>query len=393
MPPAEWPSSVERVTIPRLLRPSTLGRALACPLSAVLNAMPKPQVSRLPTHPAAILGSLFHKLVEDAFTGRVPAGGDVLAACRLHLDALLRSKDGELALNPATKHLVPVLGTLPFRKRREREALALKRAVAAYRPPKQPGGTYGGQPHMPQQGVEAEKKSEKLRLAGSLDSFDRSGGVLTIADLKTGNAGAEDEHIRFQLELYGLLARETEPHTKIRLLVSRHEDEEVPFGPQEESEARVKLNALLARLPANEQRKSSDLAQPGAACVGCSFRHVCSSYIEHAGDRWSKTADERLPPDIWGTVTKVETQSGTSVHLRDQAQRNCVVRRLDPNRFDLSAVVPGQPIGFFSALVDGGTEGARGEPRHPTVFAERQAAPDIKRAWDLAIFIGNPGTT
>jgi len=109
---SELPSPIEEVTVPETFSPSQLAIARECRLRAVFASLGS-SVPRLPTHPAAERGTVFHRLLERAARGSIPREPTPKEAVRQELHRLLKEAETRLTKDPATAHFAKLADSLP----------------------------------------------------------------------------------------------------------------------------------------------------------------------------------------------------------------------------------------------------------------------------------------
>src|SRR5262245_17001787 len=125
------PPMLESLDVPLLFSPTSLSRARECRLAAVVAT--GRHEDRLPPEPRAILGTLFHRLVELAATGRLDDASNSAAGIRATLDRLLREADDALVSGHLARY-TPLPSTIPypeFLDRRARAMMIAKRYAVA----------------------------------------------------------------------------------------------------------------------------------------------------------------------------------------------------------------------------------------------------------------------
>jgi hypothetical protein len=389
------PAVVDTVEIPRLLSPTSLSKALECCLSAALTATVRPG-ERLPPDPKAILGTVFHQLVECAVNGQLDTGPDSSAAIRTTLNRLLCEKERYLASTDLA-HYVPLSETITFLEFLDRRARAIanaKRHLASRRP-----SASAMDVAMPV-GAERPIVSEPLRLTGRIDLLELENGEVIIRDLKTGNVrdanGAITQHISFQMRLYGLLARAIFPDKRIRLVVEHDQSEEIAFDADEIERADEERRQLLERLPPGPA-EAANLANVGIHCRWCDVRHLCSRYRSEAPRLWSiPRNDYALPLDLWGAIADRPQSSASgefSLRIRDDAGRQVAIVALDQRHGPWAEMGLGQRLWFFGLQPRGELRNAANQYSQPTNFRELKTAAGEKRAYQLRVFLQESNTT
>jgi RecB family exonuclease len=387
----ELPASIQRIDVPQLFSPTSLGRAFQCRLAGVLAGSGHPQ-ERLPPDPRALLGTVFHRLVELSAMGRLDPAPDRSSAVRNTLDRLLAEKDRALEASDL-RHYVPLAKTVTYPEFLDRRARALANASRHFAelPPvsgttRAPKGT----------GAERQMVSEELRLTARMDLVERDGEAIVVRDFKTGNVrdadGSIAGHIRLQMWLYGLLAMKAFPGMHVRLVIEHNQAEDLPFSASEKTQAEGQRERLLDGLRPG-QTDAAGLAAVGEHCRWCDSRHVCLTYRSEAPNLWSTPRiDHPLPLDIWGTLTEKPQRMGAgdhAVHMRDDAGRRAAIVRLHDRHGPLDALVAGDRLWFFGLEPRGDLRNVGGEYSHPVNFRELPTGAGERRAYRLQVFREN----
>ena len=390
---ARLPWVAGQIRVPNWLTPTQMGRALACPLSAILGSTLETD-DRLPPDPRAILGTVLHKVVEDSAMGRVTFQGRPREALRHHLDRLLADQEKRLREIGLGRY-VPLRSTQHYTEYLERVNRALRQAESFAReaaPHVAERTALRGQPAdraVPEQKV----ASESLRLVGRVDWWEEHGDEVKVRDLKTGVVREGDRiarHVEFQLRLYGLLAVEARPGKRVRLFVDHEGTEELPWGDAEEAETRAQVAAIRRDLPSGQVVDPTAVAQVGEACRWCDVRHHCVRYRTEAPRLWTTTDLGFVPPqDIAGDITEAVLQKDpTTVRLRDLGGRHVTIAALQALHGDFWLLPPTTQLWFFGLEPRGSTKDPDGRYRHPTNFRELAMGPGERPAWRLRVLRG-----
>lgn len=386
------PESLVRCRVPATFTPSQLALGEKCLLRAVLASTR--DLPALTAHPAAVLGSVFHKLLELAVRGDIPRSGTPSEDAQRTLDRLLDEEDARLAsTRPGDPlRLREVFPPLKWRRKR-RIVLDLAEKYLSGAVPRAAAGsgaTARNARDIPRNGIWAEVQMEApaLRLRGRADMVQRNAGDVVICDLKTGRVLTDDgdvlPRIERQLRLYGAMARSIWPSAQISLVVDHGVEREVAFGSEQERHVLSWLRDALARLPANCDVDAESLATPCEACDGCAHRHICPAYRRLAFSFWRGEVRMRMPLDTWGKVIAITLRGALAdVTLHDAAGRTVKVFGLAA--FRVSSLQPGDAVWLFGLR----TRDNRGGPeswRHPHNFFEVADDDSFARAWTLEIF-------
>lgn len=278
------------------LSPSRYNAALICPARALWSvSLP---LGALPTAPAALLGSSFHKVMEAVNRGRIVGSAE---AAR---DQARRIFDDEAARQLAQAH--PLVGakfaspsSLPFyhQKRASAVVRAVRLRVGGASPTPQSQSTPSSAAFTNPSVLVVEKslESSDRLLRGRLDCFDPSNGLLS--DYKSGMApqdGGLSEGEARQLLLYAHLLWENgyEPE-EAAIVRSDGKETRLPvtqaLADKEGRAARSVLLQLNADL--NQGRRIEEMATPSAEnCSGCSFVALCPAFWDAAEPSWSISA-------------------------------------------------------------------------------------------------------
>jgi RecB family exonuclease len=396
------PLPVATVTVPEMFSPSELYLAGECQLRAVLP-LQRPPAYRLPTHPSAERGRLFHLLLELAGKGAIPQGTDLREAAEREFTRLLADAAARLEKDPQTRHFARLEATLPpvvWHNLSQKVITAAAQLLTFAPPSDRSKGSHAAHEalwfeHLGEEGrwTEVRIRAPRLRLAGRMDVVEKeAGGHVVVRDYKTGRLRERDGELRpsieMQLRLYALAIRELQPDARIDLVAWDGADIPVDTGESALAEAQEFLVHVVEGLPANNVMQAESLAQPGAHCRWCPFRPVCSAYLSAAPASWNAgCSDGPLPLDTWGTVIAVgpDRPDGTRVELRDAAGRMVKIQRIDSRHETESDLGVGDQVWFFG--LEGRALMTAGRWRQPRMFHELPPRPDARRSWSLAIFL------
>jgi hypothetical protein len=235
--------------------------------------------------------------------------------------------------------------------------------------------------------AEVQLEAKPLRLRGRADLIQRSHGDVIIRDLKTGrvltNEGDVLPHIERQMRLYGAMAHVVWPSAQVSLIVDHGVEREVGFNREEETDLLSWLRGVLDRVPRDREVDAEPLANPGAACEGCTHRHICPAYRRLAPDFWSRRV--RMPLDTWGEAIAVAPRAGdlADVTLRDAAGRTVKVFGLAG--FRVAETRPGDTLWIFG-LRSNDKRGGPAFSHHPLNFFEVAEDDPFARAWTVQSF-------
>jgi RecB family exonuclease len=395
------PPPIGEVTIPAAFSPSGLSQAAECPLRAVLSSR-EVSAPRLPTHPAAERGSVFHKLLERAGKGSLPRLASVRESVEAELGLLLANARSRLAQNPDTAHFADLMVTLSEVEWHNKTKSILLAAESLLDRAPTPGSwprsndtaplTYG---HLPDEGTfhEVGISSGVLRLSGRMDLVEIGRPrKVRISDYKTGRVldrqGEVLEHIALQLRLYALAVARQDPSAEIELcIIEGASNRHLGWDADIRAETEKHLEELLANLPADKECSTDELARPGPWCSNCSFRHVCARYLKSAPRVWAAGCDSGpYPLDIWGELRgRQQTAAGIALDMTDAANRNVRVQRIDPRHGPLESYVAGRRLYLFGLAATQHSQ-HQGKHFHPRNFFELPSDRSPVRAWSLAVF-------
>jgi RecB family exonuclease len=387
------PEPLTRCRVPAAFSPSQLAFAEQCLLRAVLGSTR--DVPSLTTHPAAALGSVFHKLLEMAVRGEIPLAGTPGEDVERMLDRLLDEEDIRLEVAwpgdpPRLRKLFPPLTW----RRKRRVVLDLAEKYLSGAVPRVVTGLGEGTRNagdIPPNGSWAEVHIEapSLRLRGRADLIQRTAGDVVIRDLKTGrvltNEGEVLPHIERQMRLYGAMAHVVWPSSQVSLVVDYGVEREVEFAHEHEADILAWLRSILDRLPPDRDVEAEPLATPGEACEGCAYRHVCPAYRRFAPGFWLGDALVRMPLDVWGKVVAITPRPGDLADLTICDAVDRTVKVFGLAAFRVKRIAPGDKVWLFGLR----TRDRRGGPglwRHPQNFFEVADDDSFLRSWTLEMF-------
>ena len=387
------PDALVQSRAPTSFSVTQLALAEECLLKGVLaSARAQPSLG---LHPVAVLGSVFHRLLEKSVRGEIQRAGNVREDIERVLSAMLDEEDGRLAQawpDEDPPRLSAVHPPLTWRKKRRMVLDAAEKYLTAAVPRISTARSPTYSAHtLPAVGRWAEfmLDAPSLRLHGKVDLLERASDVIVIRDLKSGRVVGHDgvmlPRIERQMRLYGAIAATLWPASRIRLIVDHGAEFEVAFDKVHETEVQEWLQQKLNRLPAESVFETTKIATPGVACDGCSCRHLCPAYREVAVECWRGDSPARMPLDTWGEVRSVAQRSGgrTDLTIRDAAGR--MVKVFGLASFRVSTVRVGEKVWIFGLR----TEEKRGGPgvwHQPRNFFEISDDDPFGRAWAVAVF-------
>lgn len=375
------------VAIPKFLSPSRFGDLMNCRLSVLAPAQ---TTGVLPTSPVSVLGSVLHHAVREVGEGR---WGDAPTASTAFARVLAQALS-DLAPTP-----VPI--DVAVGRQRWHTRLARARAWAIQDAPERGSGeprrlgsssATAEAPVDPRVdiGHEAWIVWPNGRLRGRADRVESHREKIRVTENKSGaiydRNGALVEGIAIQVGLYAL-AIESLTSAQVETVVRQDAPVVVPWDDAARARIRGLLDHQLAGLPEAAVLDASDLATPGSLCRRCTFRAVCSRYLNEAPQLWlSPATSGRMPLDAWGTLRKLdETADAIRVELRDDVGRLVVVDELSRG-WGMQDSRIGDRIFFFGLEADQDRQHA--ERVQPTNF--REGAPTKgstrRRAYGLRVF-------
>jgi hypothetical protein len=400
------PPPVQSIGIPTELSVTALTETRPCLLAPV--AYEDPSVPLLHLGPQAELGSILHKLVEDAGRGKILSSGDTLTAVRSHFDMLLRKREEELRRDAFSRIYADLERSFSFLDWHSRTEIAISEAVRLFNHrPLVPVSEFENRlnsrstdlnVYLSRAGefrlFEVPFHSPGLRLKGRIDEVvKRASGTIEVTDYKTGrimdNDGNLSERIVLQLRLYGLVILESVPSASVQPYVQSGEQRYVvPFTPYDVQQTESEHKKLLGNLPPEQSRPADSLAELGPHCRTCRVRHVCPRYRTEVTTLWAKPiAQFRLPLDVSGSVVGRERvdNGAYTLTLRDAVGRLVKIHRLNLSEEDFEALTVFRQVWFFNlSSHEGGLRSSIWH--HPRNFYQLPANPGEARAWSMEIF-------
>lgn len=354
-----------------------------CRLRGVWKAFHQPPL--LPSSPAARLGSIIHRLLEEAGRGAfTPPTGPNGAEARFI--QLVAENEQIMAKRPLESRFVPLKEHIPkFEVLRIRALARADDLSAELHGSKASAAEGAGAPY----GFELPVESADGLIAGQIDRALPTPGGVVLQDYKSGaifSAGPGAEHevkpeYALQLRLYAALYKEKigKWPSNLQLVPLSGEPHDVSFSPDEclrlLDEARAiigEANEDIARCGGDSDALESLLASPSpSACRFCPYRPACRRYMSHD----LPADDPGWPADVWGTLEdltrlgngnfmlSVKIQDGSVVFVRDIA---------DPalEDADLSREDRGVAVGVFNAKRTGSPRAFEARPLTSIVKSE-----------------------
>lgn len=397
------PAPIDEIEIPQTFSPSQLANADGCLLHIILGSSSK-HIPTLPSHPLAILGRVFHELLD--WTSKVRNASISRNEIRDELARLLGEADASIANDPDTSHFPRLQETIDIVRWHNLEQRMLS-ACESVLNRSHVGVRRGGQSRRgptirrslskdwPCSGNYSELLVEAgdIRLRGRLDLLRCiAEDVLEITDYKTGRLLERSGEIRtgvvLQMRLYALMVRQYRPQSHVAVIASDGESAYHISTTDDELRLTLEwLKGIMAKLPAGSTVKAEDLATPGPSCRLCRYRHVCSAYLEAAPRFWnSGIAGGPLPNDAWGTVTNVEEAGDyVTLELEDVTNRRIKIRKLsrrhgEPDEYTTKGAV------FLFGLGCTKRNAVRGLYYGSRNFYELPTDLTSERAWSLGVF-------
>jgi PD-(D/E)XK nuclease superfamily len=379
------PPGLDTVSVPECLTVTGIVSSHGCRLRAVL-ASSQSAASRLPSGPAAAIGTLVHRTVEKWAAGT----SEHETPDKLFTEEYA-ALVAELESDPDRRHFANLSGT----RSPSQWSLLRSQVVAqcsALLPLRKAGGAPKGPADALRVGSEVTLESADLRIRGRADRLDKDADGWIVRDYKTGSATTPEGELRtdyaMQLQCYGVMVATRSPKSNIRLIIDDGEEHEVPFDGPARDEARKFIEDFVERIPADGGSvHAPSLATPGLGCSACAYRLVCTAYRGIAPEWWHEypSGIDRIPFDTSGTVVEISHGQETSVLLEDNAGRMVRVDRLDL-RLGLVDVRKGDGLSVFSVLPVGAVFGFNGHRFHPRNFYELPRDRRENRAWEAAAF-------
>jgi hypothetical protein len=359
---------------------------------------------RLPSHPAAERGVVFHTLLERAARGSIPRLETMRVPLEGELQKLLQEAAARLSSREETAHFASLDKTLPEVEWHNltRDLLASAEKLLSNAPRFEPGLTGRPQGREPTQYEdlppvgrfpEVRISAPDLRLAGRMDFVEKlPQHRVVVRDYKTGRVrdreGQVLDKISLQLRLYGLAINAVDPKAEVELsAVEGTTEVQIIWGQEEVEQSESWLRSIVDSLSPGTTLLSRELAQPGPTCTHCAFRHTCPAYLESAPRLWTVGSEKgSMPFDIWGTIVARDIgPRGITLHLTDAAGRRVSIQRLSSRHGDPGEFIQGQAAYFFGLAVNR-PQVVRGVHHHPRNFYELPSDSTQKRAWGLAVY-------
>lgn len=317
------------------LAPTLIPVFSECHLRGVWSAAHSPQL--LPSSPAAHLGSIVHRLLEEA--GQGAFGPDQEDRFASRWQELVSEAEKAMLESSLNRRFVPLRDHLPqlevMKIRTISRALELSQSILGVE-------NRVKEEAPPIFGCEMRVESSDGLIAGKIDRVIPTASGPIIQDYKSGTLYKKHNNQRrikpeyvLQLRLYAALYHEATgvwPH-KLELVPLIGSYIEVPFSPGESinilNEARnvlIEVDETLQRFYNDWEKAEEILAMPSpSACKFCTYRPACSPYLS----REINCEDDKWPSDFWGSfdsarrvgngrlILSVTLTNGLIFYLRD----------------------------------------------------------------------------
>lgn len=365
------------------LSPSHFAGMEGCALREVWSAART--TAAMPTAPAAVVGTVAHRLLEEA--GRGDFAADVEPAISRRWDELLGAAETACAMSWLNRHLVPLASTVPDYEVRRLQALAAAKALAQAAAATVSHGP--GQSAEPLTGGEVPVATPDGKAGGRIDVVVQTRDGPVLKDYKSGaiydrgSSRSVKHEYATQLKLYAAIYASMTGTWPVRLEVVPIAGiaEEVPYTTDESQQLlqhaldlRERINAIVCDTHPLETRIRL-LAHPDpGGCGYCPFRPYCPHY------RSAKYAnpDEPWPLDLWGTLSDLRLLgNGRRLLALETARGVAYVRGIDPSpgrHPALDKAACGDRVGCYS-LRPGGSPTTFSEGRYTTFYIEPPGLP------------------
>ena len=289
--------------------PSRFVALRACALRESLAAARVPEL--LPSSPSARLGTVIHRLLEDAGAGRL---GTDPSAAETRWEALLRDQEAAMSGSWLERHFAPLRESIGAFDERRLQALARAKELSRSAIPS-PGPANAEADRGRQYGSEIFVRDGTDAVGGSIDRVAPSADGPVLRDYKTGvildpnRVGVKTEYAE-QLQLYAALYADqfgTWP-TRLELVALSGVSREIALDRDASKallhsaiELRERVNERMAAAGTDVDRLQFALASPSPAnCRFCRYRPICQPYHR---DAEPQRVDDPWPADCWGTLT------------------------------------------------------------------------------------------
>lgn len=322
----------------RPVSPSHFIGLQACALREVWAASRIPPL--LPVTPAARLGTVAHRLLEEA--GRGQFEGAAPGAIERRWDGLLEAAEDSASQSWLDRHLVPLRAAVPDYEVRRLQALSAARAIAAEACSIPHRGD--AHDHAPL-GCEVPVSTPDGQAGGRVDAVAPSGDGPILKDYKSGTIydregaarGAIKPEYAAQLKLCAAIyaAMTGTWPSRLEVVPIAGLPESVPFTREEcmglLNEAiglRDRINGVIASGGALATQ-IEQLATPAPrACTHCGYRPQCAAYLEARG----RDPGVRWPLDVRGQLIERRMLGNGRLLLGlDSGGTTVYIRGIDPS--------------------------------------------------------------
>jgi hypothetical protein len=340
------------------LSPTVYTTLLQCPLRAVWSVNAAPPL--LPTAPAARLGSVIHKLLQEAAEGKFVSGDTSPIATRWH--QLIIREELVMASNWLERHLLPLSQSVrDYEVRRIQVCTRVSKLIADVAP-----YHLGAGPPAPGQrntGVELYVTSTDGLIRGRIDAVLPAEEGPIIRDYKSGilfevgtQATLKHEY-EIQVKLYAALYENTYRRWPARLeIVSLSGDTQViKFDKQACSDllnnatsSLHQVNRIIHEAAGTLEHLHVMLARPSPAnCSYCPYRPACTAYKQSA----VSAPEDGWPRDVFGYIQEIQQLGNSRYMITVRSQRGLVrIRGLNSNPARHPAIPNLKPGGQIAAF-------------------------------------------
>jgi PD-(D/E)XK nuclease superfamily len=358
------PPGVDALTA---ISPSRFAALQQCALREVWAANRVPAL--LPTGPAARLGTVVHRLLEEAGRGVLNAG-----EADSRWNALIAAAEQAASQNWLDRHLLPFRTAIPDFEVRALQALERARLLAAEAAPIPRPDMARGETAV---GYELPVETPDGKARGSIDAVIPGEGGPVLRDYKSGaifepGPGTAREiktAYANQLKLYAAIysAMTGTWPSRLEVVPVAGEPQAVEFSAAEceqlLDQAIHTLDAVndVISSPEPYPSRHERLARPAPqTCGNCPYRPGCAPYAAAA----AADPEAGWPPDRCGRLTELRVLGNGSLMLAlDSGTATVRIRSIDPSpqrHPALEVISPGDSVSAFNLRPAGG----------PTSFAQ-----------------------
>jgi RecB family exonuclease len=351
----------------------------SCALREVWAAAREPAV--LPTTPAAAVGTVSHRLLEEA--GRGDFNTLPKSAIGHRWDELLTGAEATYSRSWLNRHLVPLARTLPDFEVRRLQALAAAKALAEAS--RNARNQVADQPGARPSGCEVPVSTPDGQAGGRIDAVSQTPEGPVLKDYKSGaiythgpGVLALKPEYTTQLKLYaGIYAAMTGVWpARLEVVPIAGPPEEVPFTETEcqrllvhALHLRDEINAIIRQVAPTLERMRRLAAPVPTSCVYCPYRPHCAPYEAARQDQ----PDGAWPLDTWGTLSDLRLLgNGRRLLTINTPTGYTYVRGIDPTpgrHPALDAAKPGDHIACYN-LRPGGSATSLTEGQYTVFYRE-----------------------